>query len=142
MGKIISGLILGFVIAVVVAGIYAFTKKPKVVLDANGFPIPAKEGDKFTKNGSIYTYINGVWVIVPPPPPEEQVLKQASGSCPDWSGVKTVDSLQGQIHPPIVEFDIKGLNVVCPSCIVFNGVVYNLFASTTHMGWKRCSYKK
>lgn len=52
-------------IIVVVAGvtwlIIYMNKKPKVVLDANGFPINPKNGDTFTKDGKVFTFNNGVW---------------------------------------------------------------------------------
>jgi len=55
-------------IVVVLAAIYAFVKKPKIVLDANGFPLNPKEGDTFTKDGKVYTFTSGVWLVEQGPP--------------------------------------------------------------------------
>lgn len=166
MGKIISGLILGFVIAVVAAGIYAFTKKPKVLFDAQGFPLNPKPGDTFTKGGKLYTFNNGVWTT------EEGGTNGGNGGgdarygicsncasdwaqencpncsgkaskCPDWNGRDTVRPIPvGQIAPVEIQFDVKGLNVICPPCIIFQGATYYLVSSQTYLGYKRCFYKR
>jgi len=66
IGRLLS---LTISIAIVLVFIYAFTKKSKVRLDANGFPINPKTGETFTISGIVYSFINNTWTIVTSNPP-------------------------------------------------------------------------
>ena len=53
-------------IVIILVLVYLYTKKPKVKLDANGFPLNPKEKDTWTKSEVIYTFIDGKWVPFKP----------------------------------------------------------------------------
>lgn len=64
VNKILS---LALTVVIVLALIYAFTKKPKVKLAPTGFPLNPKNGDTFVLNGVLYSFDGKVWVVVKTP---------------------------------------------------------------------------
>lgn len=57
------------VLAIVFTTMYIIFSEKEIKFDANGFPLGAKEGDKFTINNIEYVFSNGVWkeIIIGPP---------------------------------------------------------------------------
>lgn len=118
MGKVLS---LIATVAIVAVFIYAFTAKPPIKLDANGFPIGPKVGDKFVKNGVTYTFGTLGWVATPKLPGDTAERAAADSG---YGGVRVSRDTDINNRAPINKED----------CLCGNGKIY------TCIGYKNCSH--